>query len=178
MTDKDRILELLVSVPKGPWQMLPEGATAEQLNAFSQRTGIQLPSELSSWLSISNGPCVGRGGLFGVETRRESCDIYQILARHPSWMMKKWIPVASDGCGNYYIVPTNGEFGPRYPVVFIDSIASTESPAYIVASGLLKFIQFYLEDELRLTEWPFERDEVVRRDPDILKFTGVKLPWQ
>jgi hypothetical protein len=93
-------------------------------------------------------------------------------------MKKKWIPVASDGCGNYYAVPTNGEFGPGFPVVFIDSIASTDSPAYIVASGVLKFVRFYLEDELRLTQWPFDREEVVRCDPGILTFSGVKLPWQ
>jgi len=178
MTDKERILDLLVSVPKGPWHMLPEGATEAQLSAFLQRTGMQLPPELSSWLSISNGPCVGQGQLFGLETRREWRDIYHILALFPEWKEKKWIPVADDGCGNYYVVPTNGDFGPGFPIVFVDLGESFDSPAYIVASGVLKFIQFYLEDELRLTQWPFDRDEVVRRDPDILKFSGVKLPWQ
>jgi hypothetical protein len=178
MTDIERVLELLPLVPKAPRDTLPTGATSEQLNAFPQRTGIQLPPELSSWLSISNGPCIGHGGFFGLEASRKDLDIYQYLALCPSWKKKKWIPMASDGCGNFYVVPTNGEFGAGFPVVFVDVGESFDLPAYIVASGVVKFIRFLLERELGPTQWPFDREEVVRRDPDILKFHGVALPWE
>ncbi|HVW38717.1 MAG TPA: SMI1/KNR4 family protein [Pirellulales bacterium] len=178
MNDKDRIVELLPLVPKAPSDTLPAGATPEQLNAFEQRTGIQIPPELSSWLSISNGPGVGPGGFLGLETSRRGFDIDQYLALCPIWKEKKWIPVASDGCGNFYVVPTNGEFGAGFPVVFVDLGESYDSPAYIVASGVFKFIRFLLERELGATQWPFDSEQVVRCDPDILKFRGVALPWE
>ena len=53
-----------------------------------------------------------------------------------------------------------------------------ESAEYIVASDLEHFIRFLIEDELQLTERPFDKEEVLSKDPAIVNFTGVPLPWE
>ena len=50
MTDKDRILELLDSVPKGPWHMLPDGASPR-----SNLTSFRIGREFSFHQSCRHG---------------------------------------------------------------------------------------------------------------------------
>jgi len=127
---------------------------------------------------ISNGPCVGPGGLFGIGPARTDLDIETCLDLFPAWKKKKWIPIAGDGCGNYYIVPTQQEFGPGNPVLFIDTIWSTESAQFVVASGIGYFLLFLLEKELGKTGWPFDEQHVALLDPGIKLTCGVALPWR
>lgn len=182
-TEIETVRDLLGKVPGPPGEVLPGGVSDADLSAFSERTGVQIPPPLAAWLKLSNGPCVGPGGLFGIRPARTGHDIEQIFDFIPLWKERAWIPVAGDGCGNYYVLASAQEFGPGWPVLFIETTMSSEVPAYIVASGLWKFLVFLLEDEfLRVkgisdTPWPFDRAEVTRRDPEIESFKGVSMPW-
>src|SRR4051812_31301894 len=119
MIDVQRIRELLKKVPRPPGEPIPYGLTDTDCEQFEERTGIPLPEDLRTWLKITNGPCVGPGGLYGIRPQRQELDIEGILNLVPSWATHKWIPIGADGCGNFYIIPTNAEFGSGFPVLFI-----------------------------------------------------------
>ncbi|MCG3126416.1 MAG: hypothetical protein CHACPFDD_01251 [Phycisphaerae bacterium] len=96
----------------------------------------------------------------------------------PVWMQRGWIPIAGDGCGSYYLMPSRNDFGPGYPVIFCDHVDGLTAPTYIVASDLWHFIDFYLREDLGEERWPFDRDFVTQKDPLITAFHGVALPWK
>jgi hypothetical protein len=172
-----RIKLLLHKVPRPPEDSIPAGAAEQELDSFVHRTGITLPTSLRQWLRTSNGPCVGPGGLFGIRPERSGQDIERIFDIFPTWKARKWIPIAGDGCGNHYVLPTEDDFGVGFPVVFVDNFVSSDSPAYIVASDLEHFLVELLEKELGKQGWPFDRNHVLRNDPHIVDFQGVALPW-
>lgn len=177
MLDVELIRDLLSRVPSPPEQALPAGISDEDLAGFERRTSISLPNDVRDWLAITNGPCVGPGGLYGVRSRRRDLDIETFLDLFPSWRAHKWIPIAGDGCGNYYVIATQSEFGSGFPVLFIEPSVSTESPSYIVASGIGMFLVFLLESELGVRGWPFNEKYVSCADPEITRFVGLPLPW-
>lgn len=178
MIDADAMQELLAQVPKNPDEPLPGVLRDEELDGFARRTGITPPPDLRAWLKICNGPCVGPGGLFGIRNETRHLNIESILDVFPFWKSVKWIPIAGDGCGNYYVLPTQGEFGQGFPVLFIDTHETCESPAFIAASDLGHFLVFLLEKELGKGSWPFSERAVTAKDPAILGFSNAPLPWR
>ena len=172
-----KIRSLLMAVPRPPEDAIPNGVSESDLREFTDRTDIPLPGSIRDWLKMSNGPCVGPGGIFGIRPARKGLDIERFIDIFPTWKTKKWIPVAGDGCGNYYVVPTQQEFGTACPVLFIDTSESSELPAYVVASDIEHFLVFLLEREMGKDGWPFNKNFVVHSDPAISEIRGVKLPW-
>jgi cell wall assembly regulator SMI1 len=177
MIDVRRIHQLLAQAPQPPGEALPGGISDSECDAFEQRTGIRLPDEVRQWLKVSNGPCVGPGGLYGIRPQRSHLDIETFLEMFPSWRTRKWIPVAGDGCGNYYVIPTQAEYGSGYPVLFVDTNSTSDTPSFIVASNIGHFLVSLLEKELGREGWPFNESYVTKADPEITRFVGVSLPW-
>lgn len=173
-----KLSSVLANVPQPPGESLPSGASDAELNSFSDRTGIVLPNEFRQWLKFTNGACVGPGGLFGIRTALPFLDIETYFGMYPSWREKKWLPIAGDGCGNYYVIATQSEYGVGYPVLFIETFASSDLPAYIVASDLEHFLHFLFEKEIGNRTWPFDERTVTKKDPAILNFANVSLPWE
>jgi hypothetical protein len=179
MLNEERIKELLSQLPLPPDEDVPPGVSEAELVGFEERTGIPLPPELRIWLRISNAPLVGTQATYGIKTRSEGLDIEPCYGFIPQWKGLAWIPIGDDGSGNYYIVPTRQEFGPGFPVLFIDTGCNApDVPTYIVASSVGRFVEFLMEKELGISEWPFDEAEVVARDPGILGFQGVDKPWE
>ncbi|MFM7159479.1 MAG: SMI1/KNR4 family protein [Planctomycetaceae bacterium] len=178
MIDIPRLQKLLLKVPHPPEDRLPEGASDDECNAFVKRTGIRLPCDMANWLKLANGPCVGPGGLYGIQPARSHLNIEAYLEMFPSFMTNKWLPVAGDGCGNIYVIPTQQDFGDGFPVVFVDTSSSHVTPSYIVASDIAHFLVAILECELGVQGWPFNEKHVLQSDPQIRKFSGVALPWE
>ena len=178
-----------------PGETIPEGASDDDIVGFEKRTGLKVPPLLRSWLRTSNGPCVGSGGVYGFRPDRPFLDIEHKLQLYPAWIELGWIPIANDGCGNYYLVVMRNEFGEGEPVVFLDTLQGETEPTYVVASDTWHFLRFYVKDELdqmkrpilsteevlrRASEspdWPFNKEFVLREDPDIQKFSSATLPW-
>ena len=174
-TDLRRIGELLLQVPRAPDQPIPSGVSEDVLLEFEERVGFPMPSHQADLLRLSNGPCVGPGGLFGIRPSLDFLDMEQLYESYPSWVERGWVPVAGDGCGNYYVaVPANDE----WPVVFIDTMENPEEPAFVVASAVLRFVVALLEKELGNDGWPFRQGQVTASDPDITRFADrFTLPW-
>lgn len=136
-----------------------------------------LPAELQEWLAILNGSHLGQGGLFGVGTPEAYLDIAFHCSLHPEWRARGWIPVAGDGCGNYYVLLAGQDGDKGHPVLFVDTSDDSGAGNYLVASSLFQFLRFYLEAAIGRTGWPFDKAHVLERDPAILDFRALALPW-
>ena len=158
------------------------------LDAFSERTGFELPEEIRAWFKIANGLFAGEIPLYGIRPRHGPVDLESELEYYPFWKRKRWLPISDDRFGNHYIVPLGGDFGPGFPVIFVETIVDETKPGFIVASDLEHFIRGMIKFEVAFeeafpvqpmeTDWPFEEEEVLREDPAILNFTGIALPWE
>jgi len=176
MAVPDEIRALCDAVPWPPDEPRPSGATDKQIEAAEMRMGIKFPPEFRAFLCYLNGPRIGPGGILGVGVDRAACDICHLLNMYPHWKSRRWIPVAGDGCGNYFVLVTCD--GKEPPVGFVDTMAAPNEIAYVVASDFWHFLDFLLKRELGKTGWPFTRDVVIRADPGILDCESAKLPWE
>jgi len=152
------------------------GASAEQIAAFEQGTGLAMPRELSEWLFLCNGTRAGEGGLFGVDSCEAHLSIGWMLELYPEWKKRGWFPVGSDGCGNYYVM-CRDSVADSWPISFIDTGVNPESLAYAVGSSVGHFLLFILEEQHEQMNWPFDKDFVLDRDPEFAKITIAPLPW-
>ena len=183
-------IDLLLTRLPYPYKRSPIGSLTEaDLQAFTERTQIELPAEICAWFKITNGLRVGTQRLFGIRKMRGDIDdVESILKIFPSWKERGWLPIGTDGSGNYYVIPLRGDYGPGFPVFFVEIIQDENAPLYIAASDLEHFIRSFIEDEVEFAEWPpdkplelvwpFDKEQVLRKDPAILNFTGVALPWE
>ena len=86
-------------------------APEDDLAVLSDRLGRSLPPVLRSWLSICRGAAIGPGGVFGQRPDRPYLDMVRIRDLFPEWRSLCWLPVADDGCGNYYVMVEDGTVG-------------------------------------------------------------------
>ena len=162
----------------------PPGASPQLIAGFTRRTGIQLPIDVVKWLRISNGAA----GFFGIKAESEGRDIEWLWRRfHPVWRKKRWIPIGSDGFGNFYVRVATRKM--VVGVYFVEGMNSDEL-GYAVASDTLHFVQFSLDNESRFaatsTElsyperfpWPFDKRFVLAHDPNIVECRAAPLPWE
>lgn len=174
--DFKKVLTLLSEAPKTPEDHEIATARDEDLDAFTEKTGVSLPREVRKWLCQHNGSTAGPGGIFGVGRSRPHLNIDHYYAIFPHWQAAGWLPVAGDGCGNYYLLPTAEDLGAGKPVFFIDTAEDSRRPTYLVASSLELFLEFLLRKELGEHWWPFNRKMVLQADPTIVNF-AAPLPW-
>jgi hypothetical protein len=85
---------------------------------------------------------IGPGGIFGQRPDKTFVDLPTVLALYPDWQSTDWLPVAGDGCGNYYMLLGDGTVG------FVDTISD---PAAIVPEetypDLFTFVENLLADD-------------------------------
>jgi hypothetical protein len=207
---KDKILHLLEdissmakqvkkSVPSGVVNIANGVSSIVTSNVLYRyyNTNTEIPLPYLKWLSICDGisgACINT--LYGIET------INELLNLFPYWALKKWFPIAGDGCGDYYVVvPTNINNKIHYPVIFLDhehplSVDVCDQVTCIVSSDFELFLIFFLEEILFTIDimlvkgyadnfeeeipsfwWPFDRETVIEKDPDIMLF-NLPLPWE
>lgn len=152
---------------------IPPGVDGAKLAHFESARALQLPVELREWLRQMNGPRIGPGGTFGVGTENRRSDIGFVMDLFPDWQRASWIPVASDGAGNYYVLSREDR-----GVYFVDVALDPDEACYAVASTLPRFLDFLFARELGDESWPFDEDSVLEKDPEIESLRGAPLPWQ
>ncbi|MBG0569254.1 SMI1/KNR4 family protein [Actinoplanes aureus] len=136
------VLRLLPEAERPPGEPFPGGADDQEIADLERRLGIPLPEALVDWLRVCKGEGICAGGVFGARTDDEFLDMATYLAMFPQWQESGWLPVAGDGCGNYYVLVTSGEFTGQ--VGFIDTITDPDSIAHVAGQSLWMFLRSLL----------------------------------
>jgi cell wall assembly regulator SMI1 len=182
---EDRVIGLIrqiALVGKGPISI--EGTTNQEIRKFEKIHNLTLPPEVREWFLRCNGANVGPGGFYSLfSTDREDCSVDWYLREYPEWEKNGWIPITDDGCGDLYILATSIIIPSTntHPVFFLDQ--ADDSPSYVVASGLWRFLLFMLENEIlggkgEDAYWPFDKTKVLAVDPHIIECQKFPLPWE
>jgi cell wall assembly regulator SMI1 len=172
----DAIRRELALATLPPLETLPAGLSEGEIQHAEARLGRGLPAAFRAWLKIANGPCIGPGGFFGFNTSRPGLDVERLLQRHEAWGTRGWLPVAGDGCGNFYIT-LNESSDP--PIGFVEAVGD-DRLSFVVASRMTLFIRLLLEKQRGvLPRWPFEPGVVLKLDPQLAELERQwRLPWQ
>ncbi|MEU4159499.1 BTAD domain-containing putative transcriptional regulator [Actinoplanes sp. NPDC026670] len=162
-----QLLVLLARAQRAPDDDEPvRGAAEEEIERFAARYPMPLPQSYVSWLRVCNGAAAGPGGIYGLGEALER------LGSFDGWPRQGRIPIASDGCGNAYVVDAKSG-----AVWFLDA-TDGDDYAYRVASDVQHFVRFLLERDAGQGGWPFDSRYVTGIDPAI-RDTGDEalLPW-
>ena len=152
-------------------------ASDTMIEQFELEFGIHLPDAFRNWLQSVNGVNIGPGGLLGIQQERDFLSIEAMLRRRPEWQELGYVPAASDGCGNYYVVATAGAFCLDEPVLFIEPIQNVSTPQFLCASDVWHCVHGLIDRELHNVGWPFDETYACRMDPDLRRALKTKLPW-
>jgi cell wall assembly regulator SMI1 len=115
------------------------GATEAELRDLERRLQRSLPAPLITWLRLLNGDTISEGGVFGARPDVPSLDIAQCMKGYrQEWGEAGWLPVASDGCGNYYVLLPDDRVG------FVEPMADPAAIAEVMADSLASFLLWYL----------------------------------
>lgn len=144
--------------------------------AFENKHHFSLPPSLVSWLHFSNGSILG-GGIFGINNGVESLQMEDHLQNNPAMKTGNCLPVAGDGCGNYFVINLDSTCNLYEAVFFWDSTSEIQNPLYIVASDFNHLLFFLIEQEKGVESWPFQQEYVLLHDSALAKFEDY-LPWR
>lgn len=141
---------------------------------FAMQTGIAPAQSWLDWLSVANGADLSSAdywlshctGLTRYPTRLP--DARWHLARYPEWRSRGWIPIADDGCGDYFLLGQPFQGGPSDAVMFWDQATPAEAGIdYVISSDLWTFIVGVLELRGGPTNWPFNDTHLLEFDPQM-----------
>jgi hypothetical protein len=130
----DTLRGLVAGAVRAPEDEAPRGARAEELDSLQVRLGCLLPPPLRAWLSVCRGARIGPGGVFGPRPDDPGIDMASRRDLYPRWAGLGWLPVAGDGCGNYYVLTDDGAVG------FVDTMKVPDQIDRQVAGDLLMFM--------------------------------------
>ena len=140
MASIERIRSLALGAVRAPEDEI-QGASAEELSVLATRLGRDLPAPLAALLTVCNGARVGPGGLFGQRPQDPDIDLPSYLGLFPAWLASGWLPVAGDGCGNYYVLTGDGSVG------FVDASAGPDALGGTKYPDLFTFVESILIDD-------------------------------
>jgi cell wall assembly regulator SMI1 len=88
---------------------VPPGASEFDIQTFERLHGLRLPPTLRPWFSVVNGALCGTQGFLGLNDYRVDSKYFRDGS---------WLPVADDGCRDYYLIDLTGPDQGDYPVFF------------------------------------------------------------
>jgi hypothetical protein len=140
VTGLERVGYLVRGAVAAPEETI-RGATQTEISELERRLGRPIPEQLHDFLMICNGARIGPGGFFGQRPADPDIDLPAIGALWPDWKQKGWLPVAGDGCGNYFVMTTDGQVG------FVDTMANPDTFEGEPFPDLFTCIESLLEDD-------------------------------
>lgn len=171
------VLGMISTLERQEHRVRPPAVNFEAIVSFQNRFRTTLPDSVIAYLSKTDGAQFGElRGPYEIEKRssKESC-IDDVLTLYDGFISRMWIPVASDGCANYYVLV--GEMQEDRPVCFVDTLSSIENLQYVVASGYWHFLRFFYGQLCGETFWPSDQRRVQELDPDIARVDVASPIW-
>ncbi len=176
MNNIDYAKMLMKQAPFPKNETFPCGVDQDEVKMFEERYSLHIPQDYNELLQFSNGPVIGEGGIFGIEPLRDELNVSNFYNLFPTWSKKGWIPIAGDGCGNYYVILSGNNSSSV--VYFIDAHEDENKLTYIVGSSVWNFILLMLLKENGDLDWPFSKEDVLSIDPSIERIrSGVPFAW-
>jgi cell wall assembly regulator SMI1 len=163
-------------------------ASAQQISDCENRLGLSFPHELRAWLTVCNGATTPFGALYGVpiaKDKEESGTIESIASiwSNAGWLQKRWIPIGTDGCGNFYMCVRDPQASMDI-IAFVDTMEDPQRLSYAVASDLYSFFAGFFLTEVALDNpllgqnlWPFDKTWAEKYDPRLFQVKAAELPW-
>ncbi len=163
MTEQDNLIKRLrMKLQRfkktGKYTIL-DGISEEVVTEKFAQENLDLPDELRIWLGLCNGiggfkksiP-VAFGVVYGTDPNPR-LGLNMFFTPGDSWERNGWIPIADDGCGNYYaLVPQGEEDRKQYVVAFFEASSSRDAlhdtPTYISCYDCLSFMNLLLLEEI------------------------------
>jgi len=160
-----------------PEPRIEPATTVETIQWIERELGISIPPSLKEWWQHCNGFSFTYGNAYGVNTEDPGGDIRGIyrLDGLDAWRQRNWIPVADDGCGNYYLL-VRDEIADLFPVCFVEMLEDPFSLHYAASSGIHHFLWGFVSTSVG-RDWPFNRSEALALDPDLARVQVAPLPW-
>jgi hypothetical protein len=174
------VIDLLDNLSESEGIAIPQGGGEDEFKDIATYMLVEDIAELAVWVSISTGPIPISQPLMGFsvdQNQNDSNHYKNVLSTYPEWRRRKWVPIAGDGCGNYYLYPLMNDFNNRRPIFLVDVSKSTITPYCAVASHLFHFLVRLLESELNREDYAFTRDKVLRQDVKIQQISSLAMPW-
>lgn len=104
--------------------------------------GAAAGGQLRQFLGVCNGVRIGPGGFYGVRPDDLDRDLLDLLGQWDEWWEAPGrLPVAGDGCGNYYVITPGGRVG------FVDTMADPGSLAGEPFPDLFTCVEALLKDD-------------------------------
>ena len=157
--------------------------TTDKIYSFQKKYDLRINTIYKEFLLEYNGTIGGQGGFMGIDTGDTFCNSDDFYEVYPDWILRKWLPVATDGCGNAYIMHCSDSDLNGF-IFFKDLMSTSETEiSYYVGSNIWSFayMMLYMEkrNEAEIFDglWPFDQEFVTSNDPDILKAPYNLLPW-
>lgn len=140
MTTLEHVHSLIHGAVRAPDEEI-RGASGIELAALRTRLGRDLPAQLAELLTICNGARIGPGGLFGHRPDDPYVDLPSYIDLFPQWAERGWLPVAGDGCGNYYVLLADDSVG------FIDPMTVPNALDERTHADLFEFVEAILASD-------------------------------
>lgn len=178
MNMRKETINLLHKLSDIDGQELPKGVQQSEMEDFERRNNILLSPNLQEQFITCNGAALGPGGIFGIRNPKNFLDIEYIWSLMPEWKNREWLPLASDGSGDYYVVDLECKIGFDHPVFFVDQ-SDLNALSYIVASDIWHFFRGLFLTEIEQDPetcefyWPFDKEQVLKEDPALEEYKGT-----
>jgi hypothetical protein len=173
--------DLLTVVPRPPEMTRVPVATDFDIQRLQNAFEFELPKALLAWLRACNGAPLGPGGLLGSSLERPSDDILSARGLVAAYMPANFLPVATDGCGNLYVIRLGGDPARSNPVYFAEVRSEPFALEYTSASSLEHFYYLFLKSDTQKDGWPFSEQYTLLADPGMrasAEELGAPHPWE
>src|SRR5690242_10840242 len=111
-------MRLAIEVPAPPGEELPPGLSDVEIDLFTQRTALPAPTELQESLPVTHHARIRPGDIYGIRPLRKTLDIEAVFESLPEFKHNGWLPISTEGRGNYYVLALSSESEPLRPAYF------------------------------------------------------------
>lgn len=175
------VIDLLERVRVEKNITVADGCDDDEIDQVSDYLAEPDLGDLPVWMLITKGPILLSMPLLGFADcsgpeKSPPFHFQNAWKEHSEWRRRGWVPVGSDGCGNYFLYSVRKGFGDFYPVFFVDLLEDKRRPAFFVATNLFHFLVLALSGELEDLDDPFSRRRVLGQDPALRFVQSIALP--